>query len=370
VLRAYGTAVGPLFYMLYADLTAPFGYSYVTTRLLSVICGLVCLCAMRRIARDLDLPSSRLPLFVLVSPYFFTLSMLLMSDTLGLAFMLVAIALTLPALQRGRLAAWQVAAATLATVAAEYVRQYYLAIAVSMAVLGIVGLRRIAGASTVMAIGLISAALLLPIFVLWHGLVPANAVITARHSISLASAANLVNLNLALCWLGLYASPIALAFTRRVTRRLVLSFAVVVVLLLPLFLLWRPSAFGNERLLGLYSSAMILAHVPHSLRSVIVLASWVAGVGVLALAIDRLWTLRTAIHVLLATMMASQIFAIVLMTGQATERYILAVPPLAAMYFARNEDPLANRRGKVVLVGQASIAIIYFVSKVSSLVAG
>lgn len=87
------------------------------------------------------------------------------------------------------------------------------------------------------------------------------------------------------------------------------------------------------------------------------------------LAIERLWTLRTTTHLFLATMAVGQFVAIVLMTGCATEAYILGVPPLAAAYFANNEDPLANWRGKLALVGQPLIAIIYLVSKISGLAA-
>jgi hypothetical protein len=112
---------------------------------------------------------------------------------------------------------------------------------------------------------------------------------------------------------------------------------------------------------------MALAHLPGTVKAVIVLATWVAGVAVVVLAIERLWTLRTTTHLFLATMVAAQFLAIVLMTGYATEAYVLGVPPLAAAYFANNEDPLANWRGQVAIIGQALIAIIYFVSKVAGL---
>ena len=133
VVRTYSEAVGPLFYWVYANVTAIVDFPYPLLRLVTVVFGLLCLMVLARFELDLFLPKRRLSLVLLASPYFFTLSMLFMSDVMALLCVLVAALLLVRAVAREpALSYLELGGAAIALGLAEYVRQYYLVFAASL----------------------------------------------------------------------------------------------------------------------------------------------------------------------------------------------------------------------------------------------
>ena len=369
-IRTYGTSNGPLFYWLYANATAIVDFAYPLLRFITVAFGLLCLIVLARFELDLALPKRRLSLMLLASPYFFTLSMLFMSDVMGLLGVLVAALLLVRAVAREPTRSYlELGGAAIALGLVEYVRQYYMVVAASLVAFALFQLLARRRSIQYAAVGIAAGLFFLPLFLLWHGLVSGCPLIAGRPWLAFGSYENLVDLNLAITWTGLYVAPIALAYLHREVRRRARLLLAVVIALTPLVVVAFPVAMGRDRLIGLYSSAMILAHVPDGAKLVIVYLSWAAGISTAALVILLLREHHRPAQVLLALMMASQVLAVVVMTGRSTERYFLAVPAMAAVFFAFDgEDPLGSWWGRAAIGAQLLIAVVYFVAKITGAV--
>ncbi|MFO7674725.1 MAG: glycosyltransferase family 39 protein [bacterium] len=196
-LREAGAAVGPLFYVLFANLAAPFGTSLLSLRLLILACATANLVLFALLARRAaGERAGALILLLATFPYFLTLSGLFLSEQPALLAGLGAFLLFLRWRERphaGRLVACLASAA-----AAVLVRQYFLFLPLGLAAVEVAsgaGRRR-----TGLLLALPALALV-PILLLWGGLVPPA--LQSRH----APGFSLAGLSSFLVWTGLYCLP-------------------------------------------------------------------------------------------------------------------------------------------------------------------
>jgi len=321
LLRSYESAVGPLFYVLFANLTRLFGSHLTFLRLLVFLGAVVAALLFHRLfaaaRRETGSPDAAvLPaLLLLVSyPYFFTLSGLFMSEPPALALSLAAL---LGYLNWRRTPSLALLALTLCSAtAAIYIRQFSLFLPATF----VAGeLAAPSGRRWRWLLMLLPAVAFLPLAMLWRGLVPPG--LQFRHYPGLA----LGNVGSILCWTGFVCLPWVVTACLRLRRfslwLLLALVAVPVVLLSPL-----PGP-GVVRAL--------LAALPGLLGRALAVLLALAGALALVLICFRLTaaaaTVRTAA-------LAAVFLLLILALGGPTlyERHFLPAIPLLLLAFAES----------------------------------
>lgn len=271
-LRGYTTAVGPLFYVVFANLGALFGNSLFGFRLVVFLLAaanvLLFYATGRRFA-----PERRIaPLLLLASyPYFFTLSGLLMSEHLALFFGLLALLGYLRWTESSR--AGPLAVCLLAAALAIPTRQFYAFLPVGLTVAEFLRARGPRRAhALVFLLPLLS---LVPLLLAWHGLTPPA--VQGVHTPGFSPPA----LSSVLVWTGLFFLPHFITGLARQRFRPSpwLAFALPAV---PLALLFPPSGTGLTR--------TILDRLPAPLSAAAAALLALLGAGYLITVILRLKT--------------------------------------------------------------------------------
>lgn len=195
-LREAGTAVGPLFYVLFANLPRPLADDLTALRLIVLACAAGCLWAFGRIARESGAVAGPAVLLLATFPYFLTLSGIFMSEIPSLLAGLAAYCAYLRWRERRRAGPLlgYLACAGLAVL----LRQYFVFLPLGLAAHELIfgGRRRSQGLLLALP-----ALLLLVSLMLWNGLVPP--VLQDRHLPGLS----LTGLTSFLVWTGVYGLP-------------------------------------------------------------------------------------------------------------------------------------------------------------------
>lgn len=321
LLRSYDSAVGPLFYVFFASLAAPFGSSLVALRLVVFLCALAGLLAFWRLfdlaRRETASPGpTALPALLLLAsyPYFLTLAGLFMSEPPALALGLASL-LGYLSWRRSRAPAALVLALVAAT-AAIYVRQFSLFLPAAFAAGELAAPSGRKGSWLLM---LLPALAFLPLALLWRGLVPAG--LQFRHHPGLA----LTNVSSILVWTGFVCLPwtivaLARARLRRFSPRLLLSLLAVP----PALLAPRPGAGIVRSLLGALPGPLAIGAA-----ALLALVGGVALVLVCSRLVRASPTARTAA-------LAALFLLLILALGGPTlyERHFLPAVPLLLLALA------------------------------------
>lgn len=365
VLHSYNTAVGPFFYLLYGNLGAAFSYSLPALRAISIVVGVATLVALGRTSKQLELSRSTAA-FLLVTPYFITLSVLLMSDILALGLFVISLGLIVAALKSDILEILPWLALVCAMTAAEYTRQYYVLLPIALVVFA--AFKSVRGESSLklFAAGLVSLALFAPLVIFWRGLVPDEPSVRSVQRLGIGLV-TLSNLNLLLVWTPLFLGPILIGLGR---WRLLLHrwTALTPVLAVPICVLAPPLAFGRDRLAGFYSSVLIFLHIPSIVETLMMFVLWWVGVMIVVAIVRTVVALRRRYVWFL--LLVGALIGVVLMfsAGRLTERYFLPAVPVAALMFALpavQSERAAPTLAFVSLSVQALVSGLYLYNKLT-----
>ena len=367
LLRTYQDGEGPLYLVAYGAVGSALGYPIDVLRFLTALVGVVTLAGFGLLLRPLGHLSPQTPLLLLVTPYFAVLSVLLMSDDVALALVLVGVGATALVVARPGFGWWLDALAVAGFVGAEYVRQYYAVSAACLVVYALVAALSGRPWRRPALIGVTSLLLLLPLLALWRGVLPDNAAIRGLHHADLGSRRNLVEFNIALVWLGLYVGPVVIFFQGLDLRRWLPRAALAGVVLSPVFFLAYPASMGTVRLVGLYSTFLSLGHLPRLALTVVLLVAWLWGILAAVVVVSSVVADRRPVPRMLALQLGAVVLSTILLTSRSTERYFIAAAPMAILTFAALMPmPLASRRLRwAVVVLQAVVVVVYGASKLS-----
>lgn len=196
-LSDYASATGPLFYVVFGNIGRVLGYNRLLLRLVIFVSALGSLYLFHRILR---LAGSAEPwpsvALLATTPYFFTLSGLVMTELPALMFGLLSVYAWLRFRAGGRTGDYLLA--LLAAVLAIWTRQYFVFLPVAFALSELTKRPRRWIATFA---GLVPGLALVPLVLLWHGLVPPE--LGARYH----PRPQLENITSVLVWTGLYLLP-------------------------------------------------------------------------------------------------------------------------------------------------------------------
>ena len=237
VLRDYNSAVGPLFYVVLANVGALAGNRLPVLRLAVFLLAAINVLLFWLLGRRL-VPGGRFsPLLLLVSyPYFFSLSGLLMSEHLALCFGLLALLGYLRWTEDD--APWALAGSLVAASAAVLTRQFYAFLPVGLAIAEFLRSR---GRGRMRAIlPLLSLLPLAGLVLLWRGMVPPSFQGVYAPGFTPGTASSV------LAWTGLFFLPFL--FARLARQRFRLSPWLLLALpAVPCALVFPPDGIGLTR---------------------------------------------------------------------------------------------------------------------------
>lgn len=317
-LRQSGSAVGPLFYVLFANLAAPFGGGLLPLRLLILACssaGLVLFALLAR--RAAGERAGALVLLLATFPYFLALAGLFMSEPPALLAGLGAFLLYLRWRDRPR--AGTLVACLAGAAAAVLIRQSFVFLPLGLAAheLAFGGRHRWRG-----LLFALPALALVPPALLWGGLVPPG--LQGRHAPGISPA----GLSSFLVWTGVYSLP---WLWLRVRRTAPGAWLLLALLALPVAAAAPAPGAGLVRtLLGLLPAAALP-----------VLAGIGAVLGAAALISLARGLPAAATPQRAATVLLFALGALFLVSGPLVyERYFLPALPLLLLAFADDVRPL------------------------------
>jgi 4-amino-4-deoxy-L-arabinose transferase-like glycosyltransferase len=201
-LADYNSAAGPAFYVIFGNLGHVLGYNLLGLRLVVFAFALGCIVVVFRLCRLARLEPLPAAVLLCTAPYFFTLSGLFMTELPALFFALLAL-LGWLLFRRGRTIGLPLALAAAAL--AILCRQYFIFLPVALAAADVIPRSQTTRNRLFPLVWLSPLLTLVPLVLLWHGLVPPA--LAERYHAGFA----LGNVASVLAWTGLWLLPWALA---------------------------------------------------------------------------------------------------------------------------------------------------------------